>query len=286
MELATRVFDVVTNPENVHLQVRSLMPEIAQQSRLDYWRRVVRMAALCHDIGHLPFSHAAEELLPKGWSHERIGADMIKSPEMRSIWDALRPHLMPEDIAKLAVGPKILTSEQFSTWETVLSEIITGDAFGVDRMDYLLRDSHHAGVSYGKFDHYRLLDTLRILPHHASTEPALGIEEGGVHSAEALLLARYFMYTQVYYHHIRRMYDRHLVDFLKSWLPDGRFPIIPDQAIRYTDVEAMNAILKTARELASVDNVLIDRALLDEAKAWLADEKDRVLAQAPVEDES
>ena len=153
------------------------------------------MAALCHDIGHLPFSHAAEELLPKGWSHERIGADMIKSPEMRSIWDALRPHLMPEDIAKLAVGPKILTSEQFSTWETVLSEIITGDAFGVDRMDYLLRDSHHAGVSYGKFDHYRLLDTLRILPHHASTEPALGIEEGGVHSAEALLLARYFMYT-------------------------------------------------------------------------------------------
>ena len=57
-----------------------------------------------------------------------VGADMIKSPEMRSIWDALRPHLMPEDIAKLAVGPKILTSKQFSTWETVLSEIITGDA--------------------------------------------------------------------------------------------------------------------------------------------------------------
>ncbi len=45
-----------------------------------------------------------------------------------------------------------------------MSEIIVGDAFGVDRMDYLLRDSHHAGVAYGKFDHFRLIDTLRILP--------------------------------------------------------------------------------------------------------------------------
>ena len=74
-------------------------------------------------------------------------------------------------------------------WESILSEIITGDVFGADRMDYLLRDSYHTGVAYGKFDHYRLIDTMRILPKegmddsqkrtYGSEEPVLGIEEGG-----------------------------------------------------------------------------------------------------------
>jgi HD superfamily phosphohydrolase len=64
-------------------------------------------------------------------------------------------------------------------------------------MDYLLRDSHHAGVAYGKFDHFRLIDTLRILPHPDTEEPTIGIEEGGLHSAEAVLLTRYFMFTYV-----------------------------------------------------------------------------------------
>jgi hypothetical protein len=82
-------------------------------------------------------------------------------------------------------------------------------------MDYLLRDSHHVGVAYGRFDHYRLVDTLRILQiapsgeGDDSKEAALGVEEGGIQSAEALMLARYFMYSQVYFHQIRRIYDTH-----------------------------------------------------------------------------
>jgi len=90
-------------------------------------------------------------------------------------------------------------------------------------MGYLLRDSYHAGVAYGKFDHYRLIDTLRILPHEQTDEATLGIESGGLHSTEALLLARYFMYTQLYFHPVRRIYDFHLLEFLKLWLPGGRF---------------------------------------------------------------
>ena len=63
-----------------------------------------------------------------------------------------------------------------------------------DRMDYLLRDSHHTGVAYGRFDHYRLIDTLRILAMPTADgaaefgEPALGLEDGGLQSAEALML--------------------------------------------------------------------------------------------------
>ena len=59
------------------------------------------------------------------------------------------------DIAKLAVGAKEgakFIGSVFSDWEAILAEIIVGDAFGADRMDYLLRDSHHMGVAYGRFD--------------------------------------------------------------------------------------------------------------------------------------
>ena len=148
---------------------------------------------------------------------------------MQSIWNGMRPPLRSDDIIKLALGPKKATGFDFSDWESILSEIIVGDAFGVDRIDYLLRDSYHTGVAYGRFDHYRLIDTLRILitsaddPNGTDTEPALGLERGGVQSAEALMLARYFMYSQVYFHSVRRIYDIHLMDFLKDRLPGHTF---------------------------------------------------------------
>ena len=242
MELASRVFDIVTNRDNLTDRIRTRLPELNQPIRLAYWRRVLRMAALCHDVGHLPFSHAAEkELLPDGWDHE-----------MRTIWNSMRPTLVPEDITKLAIGEKKAAELQFSVWESILSEIIVGDAFGADRMDYLLRDSHHAGVAYGKFDHYRLIDTLRILALPTadgaaeSAEPALGLESGGIQSAEALMLACYFMYSQVYFHAIRRIYDIHLRDFLKEWLDGGAFSTSLEAHLAMTDNEATAGLLAEA----------------------------------------
>lgn len=249
MELASRVFDVVTQPYAIHERIRRLINEISIPDTLTYWRRVLRMDALCHDIGHLPFSHAAEkELLPDGMNHELLTVEIIKSAEMRTIWENMALPLRADDIAKLAVGPEKLKDEQFTDWETILSEIVVGDAFGVDRIDYLLRDSHHVGVAYGKFDHYRLIDTIRILPKPESEEPELGIEVGGIHSAEALLLARYFMYIQVYFHPIRRMYDKHLIDFLRSWLPGGTFPTTPEELLCFTDIEVQHGMFEASRD--------------------------------------
>jgi hypothetical protein len=251
MELATRVYDTITNPDNLHKEVGDLIPEIHSPDEKMYWRRVLRMAALCHDIGHLPFSHGAEsQLLPKGWDHERITKELILCPEMKKIWSEIKPTLTPEDIAKLAIGPKKLCNEPFTDWEALLSEIIVGNSFGVDRMDYLLRDSHHIGVAYGRFDHYRLIDTLRILPvppegpteSGRSKETMLGIEQGGLQSAESLLLARYFMFSQVYYHRVRRIYDIHLRDFLKEWLPGGYFPTNVKNFLELTDNEVLSAM--------------------------------------------
>ena len=255
MELAGRIFDVVTADHNIHPTIREVLPEIGRSDSLGYWRKVLRMAALCHDIGHLPFSHAAEkELLPEGWNHERITAELIQSDELRDIWQSMRPPLVPLDVAKVSIGKQKMPDVEFTDWETLLSEIIIGDALGADRMDYLLRDSHHAGVAYGKFDHLRLVDTMRILPsaNEESDEPTLGVEVGGIHSSEALLLARYFMFVQVYLHRVRVAYDFHLKQFLEAWLPGGGFSTDGASHQKITDNDVLAAILADSRDPSSL----------------------------------
>lgn len=257
MELASRIFDVATNRRNLeHEEAREVIPD--EDDTVMYWRRVLRLAALCHDLGHLPFSHAAEaELLPDGVDHEVISRGHILSEEMQDIWSSLEPPVIPEHIALLAVGPA--NGEPVPPWRAILSEVISGDVFGADRMDYLLRDSLHTGVAYGRFDHHRLIDTLRILPSPpagpeaeapVAREPTLGITEGGVQSAEALLLARYFSFSQVYFHRTRRIYDIHLKDFLKEWLRDrgGFLPHEPADHLKLTDNEVLTAVQEQARD--------------------------------------
>lgn len=249
MELAGRVFDVVANPATPHPTIRDMFPRLQEDLWRGYWRRVLRMASLCHDVGHLPFSHAAEHaLLPEGWSHETLTVAVIESPQMATVWNRMTPALKPRDVAKIAVGAKKFP-EQFDPWEAVVSEILVGDAFGVDRMDYLLRDSLHAGVGYGRFDHYRLIETLRLLPAPGTGEPQLGIEQGGLHAAEALLLSRYFMFMQVYLHPVRQAYDIHLMDFLSGWLPGGKFSTDVDEHLRMTDIDVLAAISNPAEDL-------------------------------------
>ncbi len=230
MELAGRAFDVITAKDNRLKRCERFFPENAS---LPYWREVVRMAALCHDIGHVPFSHALEEsLLPSDVNHETLTIDVIHSPEMQKIWQRMPLAPKAEHIAKLATGPKHFESE-LSDWQRILSEIITGDVFGVDRMDYLLRDSHYSGLAYGRFDHYRLIDTLRVVPYGQ-----LGIEEGGLRSAEDLLLSRYFMFKQLYFHSVCRVYSLHLADFLKPLVRDESSPLYQFHLMTDSDIIA------------------------------------------------
>jgi uncharacterized protein len=260
MDIASRIFDIVTAPENVyHDSVRDIIPDAQARS---YWKSVLRMAALCHDVGHLPFSHAAEEeLLPEGYDHEQLTKDVIYSEEMEEIWKSMTPPLISDHIVKLAVGPKKAAPLELNTWETVLAEIIIGDALGADRMDYLLRDSYHAGVAYGTFDRHRLINTLRILPamYEESDEPALGLEAGGLESSEGLMIARHFMYKQVYLHHIRRVYDIHLKDFLMKWLTGEKFSTELNNHLNISDVEVLAAIRKAYENQQSSEHELARR---------------------------
>ncbi len=270
MELAGRAFDSVTSRDNVDENARRLFPEITTNEWLIYWRKVLRLAALAHDIGHPPFSHAAEkELLPKGVDHEVMTRRLLESDEMQEMFGKMIPPVKGEHVVKLSLGKKA-RDLKFTIWEELLAEIITGDSLGVDRMDYLLRDAYHAGVAYGKFDHFRLLETIRIVPpppvpygsssqtelslgleSESTLEPMLGLLIGGIHSSEALLLARYFMYAQVYFHRVRIAYNHHLKEFLKAWLEGGMLPTDIEMHLALTDNEVNSAILLAARNSAA-----------------------------------
>jgi len=247
MELAGRVFDVITAEANRESSID--FPDI---DTLRAWRKIVRLAALFHDLGHLPFSHAAEEqLLPEGRHHEWFTVEVIRSPEMREVLKGMMPAPDPDQVAKIAIGPEKWAkwfgkATDFDEWDLLMTEIVTGDAFGVDRIDYLLRDSHHAGVAYGRFDHYRLIDTLRILRHPKTDGPMIGIQKGGIHAAEALQLARQFMFLQLYYHHVRIAYDIHLSEFMIQWL--HTYPTDVEGHMRLTDNEVLAAIANAARD--------------------------------------
>ena len=194
------------------------------------YRVLVRLAAPLHDIGHSPFSHASEELFPLKddpvgsgngrYTHEEYSAAIIR----RDFADIIKDHpvnnnyrFSPDEVIALLEGSDDAKNSLF--WRNLI--VSQMDA---DRMDYLLRDSHHAGVDYGRFDWRRLVQTVEVVPGLRGGSPTLGVSEGGLHAAEGLILARYFMFTQVYFHKTRVAYDHHLQVALKEILPDGHFP--------------------------------------------------------------
>jgi HD superfamily phosphohydrolase len=103
MEVASRIYAVVTREDHRDSDVRDVLPELDDPAALQYWRRVLRIAGLCHDLGHLPFSHAAEELLPDGWNHEQLSRLLID--ELSEVLND--PHvgpINPEQVVKLALA--------------------------------------------------------------------------------------------------------------------------------------------------------------------------------------
>lgn len=117
MHLAGKVFDVITESSHIHPDVEYLIPD---RKNLPYWRTVLCLAALCHDMGHLPFSHAAEkQLLPKHKDHESLTLNAIGSSYLKDVWKT-GFYVNVEHVKKLAVGRKKYKSQDgFSDWEAV-----------------------------------------------------------------------------------------------------------------------------------------------------------------------
>lgn len=237
MELAGRALEIaLRESDQGYLQELGL-----DQPRQLQALRIVRLGALLHDVGHPPFSHGPEALFPeldgKPFDHERM-TGMIIEERLSKIFgaDALG-NADPSAVADIAMGTKY--REITNPVVRLLSDLVTG-TLGVDRMDYLLRDSLHTGVRYGQFDLDRLLSTLRIA--RGREGPVWALEEGGTFIAEQMLMARWFMFLQVYCHRTRRILDYHLRCFLAEWLPGGKFSIALEDYLRLTDDEVLAAM--------------------------------------------
>lgn len=153
--------------------------------------RTARMAALLHDVGHRPFSHALDQIF--GESHEDLSEALVLG----------RFAPMIEGVGPDGVDPKRvadLIQHRLDDQKPFLAELISGQ-LDVDKMDYLLRDSHYAGVKYGMFDLDMLVDSLVL------AENKLAVSSKGMMAAEQMIIARYHMFGQVYHHKTKRAFE-------------------------------------------------------------------------------
>ena len=263
MELAGRVYDAVAAKSDGLLptELRSLE------------RRAVRAAALVHDLGHAPFSHSAEELFEGGIDHEQMTRNMLTLPEVEAAFEHHGEGLTVDHVVALLTGGR-------SDVERLLAQIISGE-LDADKMDYLLRDSLHCGVRYGTYDLDRLLDTIEPIEDPETGQWGLGVEEGGVHALEALVMARYYMFTQVYFNVTGKAMELHLNEWLEE---TGRlWPADPQAFLAHDDITAtvemracdsVHARAITEREqfplayefkehLTSADHATVDRLLAE-----------------------
>ena len=195
-------------------------------------RRLVRVAALLHDIGHAPFSHSAEDLFEGGMDHEEMTQNLLQIAEMEQIFHRWGDGLTPEMVIRIfsnPIGPR----------ERLLSQIISGE-LDVDKMDYLLRDSLFCGVRYGNYDLARLLDTSLPLEDPLTGQWGIGVDEGGVHALEALIMARYYMFTQVYFNVTGKALELHFNEWLKE--ENIRWSADPEQFLNHDDISIFSAM--------------------------------------------
>ena len=253
MHLAGRVVDkILRDPANRDLLLeRQGWQQGDFEDRVDQTVAEARLAGLLHDVGHAPFSHTGEEaLFPTGRRHEHYSEMVIRSAEP-GIGELIDGNQMLSGLGITSSRIASIVSET-GLYDVGLVRGVISGVWDVDKMDYLLRDSRYCGVSYGLYDLDRIVDTVCLYDEAPDGGLRLGIDEGGLHAIEGFILARYFMFTQVYFHKVRRAYDLMLTDFiaevLNHELGDPKYPEDLLGYLEWTDWKVLAALEALADE--------------------------------------
>ncbi|MBJ6361628.1 HD domain-containing protein [Paenibacillus sp. GCM10012307] len=237
MQVSSLVFDKV-------FEKRKDVLGWSEDERKKY-RQMLRLASLLHDIAHAPFSHVSDDLFDENVKgHEGMAGKIITNSNVTPIVDKIGAEygFNSSSIAAL------ITGNAFHSDERLIADIFASE-LDSDKMDYLLRDSLYTGVKYGNFDLDRVLNVLSLC--YREGEWKLGVEYDGVEAVEGLILARYFMFTQVYLHRTRRIYDNIMIQLLKEILvrdsSTGRLPLEVQDFIKWDDY----SVIEKAKEIKS-----------------------------------
>jgi HD superfamily phosphohydrolase len=240
-----------------HLSRRALalLCEAEDASIGENEQAIVRSAALLHDVGHYPFSHALEEI--GALHHEDVARPLITQGAVSSLLSTRLGSDAPERVFDLIRGQS----------KSPLQGLISG-SLDLDKIEYLKRDAFMCGVPYGEIDVDRLTNSLVLVDDPATGRPAIGVQEKALSALESLLFAKYQMYRNVYWHHAVRsataMYKRLVEGAIEGGVIDGQ------SLARYTDEGLMH--LLESEKPTQLLAALKERRLYKRAAEWPAAE--------------
>jgi hypothetical protein len=203
--------------QQLYPSLRAIFPEGPSVALLE---ELLRMAGLLHDVGHGPFGHFFDDnfLIDYDLTHELVGQRIIRE-ELGEILRHLRrspagafaagEQIDPEWICYLMGKGYTQPLDSHPRWLPFLKPLLSG-VFTADNMDYVLRDAYMCGVAVGP------IDIERMIYYSFFSEKGLTLDRGGLQAFIMFLNARFYMYTNVYYHRTTRGIDLHLKEIFRD----------------------------------------------------------------------
>jgi len=222
----------------VYHLTRALIEQVEEHSQKE-----LLAAAILHDVGHGPFSHATEHLILRYTKKKHDDVEVLL--RKGAVSDVLKDN----SISISAVARHI-------KGETSIGQIINSE-IDVDKMDYLVRDAHYTGVAFGLVDHVRLIHEISF------KENKLVLNSGGLQAAESLLVSRFLMHPTVYFHHVSRIAES-MCTHAAEYMIDGG-SLSPAKLQMMDDAEFMMNMKNAGGYAADVAGRLDERRLFKRA---------------------